>query len=400
MARGGGATAPRAILPACVLVAAAALAVCAPAASALPRIAVETTRAIPDEPKVPARVRIAGAYRGRAGIEVRGHTSQRFPKKSYAVELRTRGGAGRDVSLLGMPADDDWVLHAPYNDKSLMRNVVAYAAARAMGRWAPRTRYAELWLNGDYRGVYVLAERPEIARGRARGDWMLELTFGFQARRKGPYFRTRITRQAMVWSDPGHEDLTRRERREVRARIDAAESALYRGGDWRAHFDEAAAIDYVLVQELMRNADAFRASTFLTLTREGRIRMGPVWDFDLSSGNHVTQRTERAKGWFTTPRRWVRHMWTDGRFRAAVRARWRELRRQGFRSDVLDALERSRRTLAGGPAARNFRRWPILDVRLWQNPVARGSFGAEVGALRRYLVRRMAWMDRAARRGG
>src|SRR5687768_944094 len=91
-------------------------------AAELPVVRIDAARAIPDEPKVDARLRMPG-YRGRIAIERRGQSSQQFPKKSYAVEL------GRDAALLGMPEDDDWVLYAPYNDKTLMRNVVAYATA-------------------------------------------------------------------------------------------------------------------------------------------------------------------------------------------------------------------------------------------------------------------------------
>jgi hypothetical protein len=349
------------------------------------------TRPIPDDPKIRARVRVGRSYTGWGGIELRGQSSLRFPKKSYGLELRTRAG------IPSSAADDDWVLQAPYNDKTLMRNAVAYAAARATGRYAPRVRFVELRLNGDYRGVYVLSERPERHPRRVRADWMLELTFGFQARRKGPFFRTPVTRQPLVWEDPERDDLTAAEARAIRRRVGAAERALYRGGDWRAHLDEAAAVDFVLVQELMRNVDAFRASTFFGLGRSGKIELGPVWDFDLSSGNHVTQPAGDPRGWFTAQRRWAGQLWADPGFRVALRARWRELRRAGFQTRVLRTVGRFERRLAAGPAGRNFRRWPVLNTRLWQNPAARGSFRAEVAYLRSYLRRRMAWMNRQAR---
>ena len=83
-------------------------------------------------------------------------SSQRFPKKSFALETR------RAAALLGLPADDDWVLYAPYNDKSLMRNVLAYETTHRLGRYASRTRWVELTLNGRPHGVYVLMERPPV----------------------------------------------------------------------------------------------------------------------------------------------------------------------------------------------------------------------------------------------
>ena len=81
-------------------------------------------------------------------IRTRGRWSQRFPKKSYAVEIRD-GDARR---CTGFPADDDWILYAAYNDRTLIRNALAYATARSMGRYAARTRFVELRLNGRYHG--------------------------------------------------------------------------------------------------------------------------------------------------------------------------------------------------------------------------------------------------------
>jgi hypothetical protein len=137
----------------------AALALPSVAGARLPVLKIQASRSIPNDPKIPAMLRMPG-FRGRIGIETRGQSSQRFPMKSFAVELK------RDAGLLGMPKDDDWVLYAPYNDKSLMRNVVAYRTARLFGRYAARTRFVHLRLNGRYHGVYVLMEKLELGKRR------------------------------------------------------------------------------------------------------------------------------------------------------------------------------------------------------------------------------------------
>src|ERR687895_356044 len=132
-------------------------------------------------------------YRGRIGIEQRGQSSRRlFPKKSFAIELRGARGGDRKVPLLGMPDDGDWVLYAPYNDKTLMRNVLAYETARWMGRYAARTRFVKLRLNGRYHGVYVLMERLELGDDRVDAKALYEFTFHFQAPFKDPSFRTPV----------------------------------------------------------------------------------------------------------------------------------------------------------------------------------------------------------------
>ena len=180
----------------------------APAAHAMPSMKINSGP-IPNEKKTSATLRMPG-YTGKIGIERRGQSSQQFAKKSFAIELRDAKGEDRKAPLLGMPEDGDWVLYAGANDKTLMRNVVAYATARALGRYAPRTRFVKLHLNGRYHGVYVLTERVELGKERVQGDALLEFTFPFQARSKNPSFRGPVRGRPIVWEDPERKDLTTR----------------------------------------------------------------------------------------------------------------------------------------------------------------------------------------------
>lgn len=375
------------------------------AAGALPQVTIRAQRRIPDEPKVRASVDVEGSYTGLAGIELRGQSSQTFPKKSYSVELRASNGKDRKVALLGMPADADWVLQGPWIDKTLMRNALAYDAARMTGRWAPQTRFVELRLNGRYQGVYVLTERPEISANRidvekkgVTGAYLVEWTFPWQASRKGPHFTLPRSKRPIVYEDPELADMSAKEGRYLRGYMRRTERAVYAGkGAWRRLLDEPSTIDYTLVQELFRNVDAFHASTFLVKESGQRLRFHPVWDFDLSTGNARQGKSESTVGWSTRARPWISRLWRDCAFRAGLGARWRELQAGGLRRDLLGRLDGYRRVLERGPAGRNFARWPTLDERLWQSPRARGSYGAEVRYLRGWLTRRMDWMDRASR---
>jgi CotH kinase protein len=369
------------------IVAAVALAAPQAAAADLPVLRVDAARAIPNEPKVPARLRMPG-FDGRIGIEQRGQSSRRlFPKKSYAIELR------RDAPLLGLPADDDWVLYAPYNDKTLMRNVVAYETARAIGRYAARTRFVELRLDGRYHGVYVLMERLELGDDRVAGEALLEFTFPYQAQFKDPSFRTPVKRRPIVWEDPERGDLSRRRANAIARRVRAAERALYGPGSWRRRIDEASAIDFALLNELFKNQDGFHGSTYMALHADGRLRLGPVWDFDIAMGNSDYGPSRRLRGWMLARRDWAERLYRDRAFTRRMARRWRELRRGGLRRDVLAAVDGSRAQLRGDVVA-NFRRWPVLDRRIWPNPRARGSYRAEVRFLRSWLIRRIRWIDR------
>ena len=198
----------------------------------------------------------------------------------------------------------------PYNDKTLMRNALAYETARRLGRYASRTRYVELVLNGRYEGVYVLMETPKLDDERVRvadrglsGGYLLEFTFADQVRGGRSSFRLPTTRRAVVFQDPDAEDLSRRERAWITRHLRRAERALYgrrfrsptRG--WRAYLDEAALVDFVLLNELFKNQDAFRASTFLSKGAGAKLQLGPIWDFDIAMGNSNYGESRALGGW-------------------------------------------------------------------------------------------------------
>ncbi|MCR5180536.1 MAG: CotH kinase family protein, partial [Bacteroidaceae bacterium] len=120
-------------------------------------ISIETEAELNAQEKEPAFMK-AGDYEGPIGIKLRGNSSLSFNQKKYTIELRDEYGIDTRAQLLGMPEHSDWVLLAPYNDVSAVRDPMAFHLWRAMGHWAPRTRMVELTLNGDYRGIYILSE--------------------------------------------------------------------------------------------------------------------------------------------------------------------------------------------------------------------------------------------------
>lgn len=118
--------------------------------------------------------------RSRAGLKVRGSSSFTFAEKSYTLETwGEHDGEERDVPLLGLPADADWVIYGPdpaQFDSTLIHNTVAFEMARLSGFPAPRFRFVELFLDSggditmaDHRGLAILMEKPR--RGKERIDF-------------------------------------------------------------------------------------------------------------------------------------------------------------------------------------------------------------------------------------
>lgn len=380
------------------------------AAVSLARIEIEVRGRIPDEEKKQARMLVRNdgrtVYRGSIGIETRGQSSLRFPKKSWSLELRDRRGENRDVSLLGMPADDDWVLSAPYSDKTLMRNVLAYETARSLGSYAARTRFVEVRLNGRYRGVYVLTERLKLHEDRIdlpEPAQLLEWTTPRQALRKGKAFRLPGAGVPVLFDDPERDDLTRAARRAVKSSIIAADLSLYEptwrdpATGWRTHLDEASVVEYIVLNELFKNHDGFLASTYLSRGAGQRWMLGPIWDFDVSMGNFGSGPAGVVDGSMLAGQAWAQRLYADPAFVGAVAERWRSLRAAGLRERLLARVtETADRLRATKAVKRNFERWPVLGEVIGPNPpeaADRTTYASEVAALSAWLDARISWMD-------
>ncbi|HCE56805.1 MAG TPA: hypothetical protein DER09_03155, partial [Prolixibacteraceae bacterium] len=306
-------------------------------ASDLPIIKINTEgKAIVDEPKIVAKMQVINnangvnkfddtnyEYDGLIGIEIRGNTSQMFPKKSFNVETRLSDGSNNNVSLLGLPAENDWVLHGPYSDKSLMRNALAYSIGNGMSdRWHPRTKYAEVMINGEYRGVYLLVEKIKIDKNRVdiaklkpednSGD---ELTGGYiisidrdqEGSWNSPFMgRTGSVDVPFSYVDPSYEDLTPQQRYYIRSHIIEFEYALHGqdfkdpGLGYRAYIDVESFIDYFIITELSRNLDGYRVSVYFHKDKDskgGKLVMSPFWDFNICFGNANFFSAGNEKGW-------------------------------------------------------------------------------------------------------
>jgi hypothetical protein len=149
--------------------------------SNLPLILINTDgQSIKDEERIPAHMGIINNpngqrnfltdrytdYDGRISIELRGSSSTMYDKKSYGFETQDADGENNNVSLLGMPEENDWVLYGPYSDKTLLRNTLPFYIARELGQYASRTAYCELFINDEYLGLYVLMEKVKRDKNR------------------------------------------------------------------------------------------------------------------------------------------------------------------------------------------------------------------------------------------
>ena len=299
--------------------------------SNLPIIVIDTDGAeIVDEPKINASMGIINNspdqrnsltdpfndFEGLIGIEIRGSSSQSlFPKKQYGVEVRNPDDSDSTVSLLGMPAESDWVLYAPYSDKSLMRNVLAYQLGRDLGHYAPRTRLCEVVLNDQYQGVFVLTEKikrdkdrvdvarlkdDEVSGDDLTGGYIIKIDKDDQGNEPGwaseyaPRRRGRDQQIVFRHEYPDLGDIVPEQKAYIRQFVADFEDALASDDfadpevGYAQYIDINSFVDYLIANEVARNPDAYRISTFLHKQKDsdgGKLVMGPIWDFNLGFGN-------------------------------------------------------------------------------------------------------------------
>ncbi len=407
--------------------------------NALPLVAIYTQNVtIPDEPKIQAILKISDRgeplFEGPVGIETRGQSSQYFyPKKQYGFETRSTEDfeLDVDVSLLGLPEEEDWILQAPYGDKSLMRNVLTYSLSEDMGRYASRTRYVNLNLNDQNDGVYVLMERlkrdvnridinelrPVENEGSAlTGGYILKIDKGTEINPTTAFASKYTSSEQSVihflYESPDAETITAAQKDYIQRYISDFEDALQSENftdaneGYKAYINVDSFVDFFILTELGNNVDGYRLSTWLTKDRDEKLKMGPVWDFNLAYGNANYCAAERYDVWayrlsdrcpgdfYPVPFWWMRLM-QDPAFKEAVKTRFTSLR-QGVLSDASIAakIEQYRELLdSSNNAGYNFSRWPILGEWVWPNFFVGQTYNEEVDYLKEWTLNRTAWLD-------
>jgi hypothetical protein len=362
----------------------------------------------------------------QAAIETRGESSQGFPKKSYSIETQNADGSNANLALLGMPAENDWVLYAPYTDKSMMRDVLTYHIARNMGRYASRTRYCELFLNNEYKGVYVLMEK--IKRDKNRVDMASlnpedisgdELTGGYLLRvdkiDATDYPAWTINTSALLpnennvtlqYVDPEGAELQTAQQTYIKDYVQNFSFALARSGfaeasdNYKDYIDVDATIDFMIMNELAKNVDGYIFSTYLHKDKDsngGKIKMGPLWDFNLCYGNvDYLANSQFAPGWtYNDPYRmfWFRRMMSDEYFYNRFTCRWREMRANILSNESINTAIDSIATVLEEAQQRNYQKWQILGIYVWPNQYIGATYGDEITWLKNWITTRADWMD-------
>ncbi len=380
-------------------------------------------------------------YEGYIALRYRGNSSfSSGSKKPYSFRTLDapleENGQKVKVKILDMPKDNNWALLAPYSDKSMMRDMLAFELARPWMDYVPDGRYCELVLDGTYYGVYVLTE--VVSKGKHRcdlddpgtegdaltGGYILEVDRDDEVTHLSKYkpLNSRgnpITSRNIVfqYKSPDYEDMTDEQIAYINARVDAMEDALhssqYRDPEvgYRKYIDPQSFADYQLAQEFGHNVDAYRLSAKFFKRRDSvdqRFKM-VLWDMNLAYGNSDYYNGWRTDTWVylnneqlyregdnqLVPFWWYR-LNQDPDYTAMLKQRWAQYRRANFSDDRIMALVDSIANVltAHDAESRNSRAWPTWGQYVWPNKYISINYDDEIDYLKSWLADRLEWMDR------
>jgi hypothetical protein len=372
-------------------------------------------------------------YSGYCGIEIRGSSSQSFPKKSYGFEMWNSLMQTVDTSLLGMPSESDWILNANYSDKTFCRNTLAYQTWMNMGHYATRYKHVELVLNGQYQGIYIFSEkikrdkhRVDISKlkstdvagddvtggyiikidkvtGSGGGGWTSDFLPPAHSSGQTIFFQ---------YEYPGSTDIVYQQQQYIQKYVDTFETVLagINFSDtligFRKYGSENKFIDYFIENEISKNVDGYRLSTFFYKDRKskgGKLKMGPVWDYDIAWHNADYCGGDLYTGWayqfpctydwWQVPFWWDRFM-DDTLFKNRLKCRWLALRQTYLSNEYLNNYIDSVAFALDEAQQRNFTQWPILGVYVWPNPQPiPATYAGEIESLKTWIANRLNWMD-------
>ena len=406
--------------------------------SNLPILMIDTYgNSIPDEPRIDAYLGIIdnetglnhvtddfNGYNGHITIEKRGNSSQWNDKAPYRFETVDEDGENNNVSLLGMPEENDWVLYAPWQDKSMVRNILTYKLSNDIGRYAPRTKLVELYLNDGYEGVYVLMEKikrdgdrvdisklnpDEISGDDVTGGYILKFDWFFTGDNIGG-FQSNVDGMTYNYHYPQPSDIVPEQEEYIIDYIDNFENIMssdnYTDLDtgYPSIMNVESFVDFILLQELAKNVDAYRLSTYIYKNKESvdnRLTAGPVWDFNHGYGNCDYGETWEIDNWLLeyNPEGgdqmsfWWERLWQDENFQYKAAERYTELRSTIFSEEHIYSIIDSSVNELGDAVDRNFSKWPILGTYVWPNYYVFETHEQEVDYLKSWISDRLEWMD-------
>lgn len=363
---------------------------------------------------LPARINIStenagyGEFSGLEECDVkikgRGHFTWQFKKKPYKIKFEKK------TPILGMSASKDWVLLANYVDRSLIQNYVAMEMGKVFTNIPYHSNQypVDVFVNGTYRGVYTIGEQLEAKKERINlekdskdvdTDYLLEVGGAEDGEELGKDYFNADTLKYVVIKHPDTDEVTPEQFEYIANYMTEADEAVKNLNNYEEYIDVDSLIDWVIIHELTYNLDScFRRSCYMIKEKGGKLKMGPLWDFDLAFGSYsryvkddyATVGTEGGYVGIT----WMNYLMKDESFKERLVARWNEIKIELWTSGITSITDMSK--LVHASALENFEVWDILGKQISSQPYAHNKYDTYekmVLRLRNFYIDRYIWLD-------
>ena len=391
-----------------------------------------------DEPKINAELKVIEEsieLDYKIAIETRGSSSQMFPKKSYGFETRSSDWSDDiDVNLGGFPEEEDWILYGPYSDKSLIRNKLTFDLSNSIGYSASRTKFYNLFINNENKGLYVLMEKIKRDKNRVdisklednsiEGGYIIKIdkptgdgescstcyddSFSFSSRYDTNGNISDQSNIFFIYHYPKPDDISQDQKDYIQSVIFEFESVLLSENNEELlnMIDLQSFVDFFIINELSKNPDGYRLSTFLNKDFNGKLKMGPIWDFNLAYANVDYCDGANPIGWIYNFNSicpgdiwqvpfWWKVLMQKEVFKTALKNRWSSLRSSSLsNSTILNTIDSYTENLKSNNITnQNFYVWPVLGQYIWPNFFVGTTHEEEIEFLKSWIDDRLDWMD-------
>lgn len=371
----------------------------------------------------------AFSYEGPIDIAKRGWYSASLPQESYNITLLSSTFDDTSAALLGLPEENDWQLNALYNDKSMIRNSLMYKLFAEMGHYAARVRHCEVFLNGEYLGMYIFSEKIRRTKNRLNISKLTvndsignDLSGGYIFRHDYNINKGWLSdvgppecpdnKAHFEFEYPSAGNITPSQKVYLRSWVDTLEQRLFSPDindplkGYRPLIDIRSFADYFICNELAWNGDGFAKSMYFHKDKDSKdttLHAGPIWDFDwslkrmpwvnsdLSGWSHTTYPCTNLQSTLS----WHALLTQDSFFTGHLRCRWDSLRTTILDKNYLFHYIDSMQADLDLVQQRHFTRWPIwgINVGSTELPPFAQSYSEELDTLKATLGRRIDWLD-------
>lgn len=350
-----------------------------------------------------------------ATIHIRGNSSRYFDKKNYKIKLITEDGRSNNQSVMGMDAHSEWALHGPFLDKTLIRNYMWYNIGGEIMSYAPNVRFCEVFINGEYEGVYLMTETITAGENGARlqlsvdkkdstySGYLLKMDRASDAEINNfTRYTYRLDKTSVISIEyPGSNSLTPELITSITKDFSTFEKAIYSYDfdsdvfGYKTLIDIDSFVDYFIINEFTLNYDAGSYSTYIYKGKDGKFRMC-IWDFNNACDNYQEQAMQTDDfRLINSPWYWMLVKNED--FIKRIVERYADLRESVLSDEYLDRYIDDTIAYLGDAIKRNEERWGYsYDDDTLLIPAERNlhSYDSAVSQLKSIIHERSGFLDR------